>query len=360
MYSPNFDITSLILSYIVRYELAVQKISLTHLPKSHQTNLYEKIHAEDINQIAQLIGHPTGYNTALNIQRGKVLPSFRPKLKIFMNYRSSHDFVDTYSSSNFILPSTELAVHMNKLLMKGILDEWELGKLRDFTEKPNEVYDTWYKVRDIYPNLSFKKHFDSVFAWIIKPKTRVHKLIQLSCLVYEFLDKAPFSTGNQLTTILTTSAIAKEYGYNPNNLIPFGRAINFINPDIIAAHKLTKKKRDLTVFIEALLYTFSLTAMSVEGQVVDTFSNKVKKHTKLQEMFNPRQIKALDFLEVEGKITRNQYSKVMGVSFMTAFRDLQELFKGGYLTQKGVGRGTFYTLKPQKEEIVEELPVFGN
>src|SRR5690606_6048258 len=129
----------------------------------------------------------------------------------------------------------------------------------------------------------------------------------------------------------------------------FAKSVNFINHDIVAAHKLTKKKRDLTVFIEALLYTMSLTAASVENEFVYTFSNKVKKHTKLQEMFNPRQIKALDFLEVEGKITRNQYAKIMGISFMTAFRDLQELLNKGYLTQKGVGRGTFYTLKPQRE-----------
>jgi Fic family protein len=166
-------------------------------------------------------------------------------------------------------------------------------------------------------------------------------------------------TANQITSLLLFSAVAKEYGYNPNNIIPFAKAVNFINSDLLAAYKMTKKKRDLTVFIEAFLYTLSLTAQNVENQYVDLFNNKVKKHTKLQTMFNPRQIKILDYLEVEGKISRNSYAKMMGTSFMTAFRDLQLLLKEGYITQKGVGRGTFYILKKRKEEEEEKKQIFS-
>lgn len=360
MYLPTYTITNLILAYIVKYELAIQRIQLTPLPASHFKSLYEKLHAEDIDQLGQLIGNEIGYNKSLNVQRGKVYPSARSELRIFINYRSAQDFIDFYTSSEFIKPSTELAVHINKLLTKGLVDEWDLGKLRQFSDKPNEIYDTWYKHREFYPNVQFARFLDEIFQWIEKPRAKTNKLIQLACLLYEFIDKAPFLTGNQITAMLTLGAVSKEYGLNPNNIIPFTKAVNFINTDLLAAYKMTKKKRDLTVFIEAFLYTLSLTAQNVENQYIDLFNNKVKKHTKLQTMFNPRQIKILDYLELEGKISRNAYAKMMGTSFMTAFRDLQVLLKEGYLIQKGVGRGTFYILKKRKEEeSIEEKKIFA-
>jgi Fic family protein len=359
MYLPTYTITNLILSYIVRYELAILRITLTPLPATHFKALYEKLHAEDTDQLGQLIGYQIGYSKALSVQRGKVFPSARSDMKIFINYRSAQDFIDFYRSSEFIKPSAELAVHINKLLLKGLVDDWELGKFREFSDKPNEIYDTWYKHREFYPSIRFNRYFDEVFQWIEKPQAKVHKLIQLACLMHEFLDKSPFLAGNQITSILTLAAVAKEYGYNPDNIIPFTKALNFINSDLLAAYKMTKKKRDLTVFIEAFLYTLSLTAQNVENQYIDLFNNKVKKHSKLQTMFNPRQIKVLDYLEVEGKISRNAYAKMMGTSFMTAFRDLQVLLKEGYIVQKGVGRGTFYVLKKRKEEEEEKKQVFA-
>lgn len=304
-----------------------------------------------------MIGNPIGYTKSLDVQRGKVMPSQRQKYRIFTNYRSVHDYIDSYTQAEYIKPSLDLSFHLNRLALKGIVDDWELGKLRNFSDKPNEIYDTWYKHRDFYPSIDTKKYFEEVFEWIENPKVKINKLIQLSCLLYELIDKAPFNSGNQITSILTMTILSKAYGYNPNNLIPFAKLLQFIDSDLSAALKIAKNKRDITVFIEAFLYTLSLTSTSVVNMCKETYDFKVKRTSKLQEEFNPRQIRILDYLEVEKRVSRQEYAKIMGISFMTAFRDLQELLKKDMITQKGNGRGTYYTLSRKNDD--DELKVIG-
>ncbi len=364
MYSAQFTITQYILNYIVRYELAVERIKSTQLPEIYFNELFERMRAEDIDKLGELIGNSLGYSKALLVQRGKILPTGKAKDRIFTNFRSAQDFVNVYTASSFYKPSSELMVHINKLLAKSLVDEWEIGKFRTFSEKPNDLYDTWYKLRDFYPNLRPKKHLDDIYTWINTSKNTPHILIKLAILLFEIIDKAPFNAFNQITGIIALSITAKEYGYNYRNLIPFAKAVNQISEEIVSAFKISKSKKDLTIFIETVLYTLALNADEVATQVKSTYNMKVKKFNKLDDSLNPRQVKTLEILEKEKKITRIQYAKNMGISFMTAFRDLQELMEHDYIQQKGVGRGTYYTLKKQddkpeyKNEEVKKLMKF--
>ncbi|MBI2356887.1 hypothetical protein HYV12_02455 [Candidatus Dojkabacteria bacterium] len=355
MYTAQFTTTQYILSYIVKYELSLERIKNTQLPEVYFNELYEKLRAEDIDKLGEIIGNSIGYSKALLVQRGKILPTGKNKDRIFTNFRSVHDFINVYTASSFYKPSAELMVHINKLIAKGLVDEWEIGKLRTFSEKPNDLYDFWYKLRDFFPNLRPKKHLDDIFMWINTQKNVPHKLIQLAILLYEIIDKAPFTAFNQITGIMTISVVAKEYGYNHKNIIPFAKALNQVSEEIVSAFKISKSKKDLTIFIETILYALALTADDVALQVRRTYNTKVKKFNKLDDSLNPRQIKVLEILEKEKRITRIQYAKSMGISFMTAFRDLQELLEHKYVQQKGVGRGTYYVLLKTNTESMPQI-----
>ena len=65
------------------------------------------------------------------------------------------------------------------------------------------------------------------------------------------------------------------------------------------------------------------------------------RHFKLKNL-NKRQLKALKFILKKGKITRKQYTQLGKVSFMTAYRDLQDLVKRGFITPTGHSSITSY------------------
>ncbi len=359
MKTPKYTLTNLILNYIVKYEISLNDIKYNPLPEKYKSTLEEKLSAEDIENLAELIAYPLGYNKALQIQRGQEMPSQKKTYKIFTNFRNAKDFVNSYNNTNSLKPSMELAMHMNRLAMKNIVDDWDLGKLRTFSEKPNEIYDTWYKQRDFYPNLETVSYFNEIFEWIQNGKDNNHKLIKIGILLYEFIDKAPFSTGNQITALLITEMLTKKYGYNPDNIFPVFKSIANISEDMVSAFKLSKGRLDLTMFLEAFLYTMSKTAIEVSNEVKDIYLKKVKKQGSLEWYLNPRQIKLIDYLTINQKISRSKFSKMMGVSFMTSYRDLQDMLEKKYLKLKGRGRGTFYVLSKEFQEkediIIEEI-----
>jgi len=59
---------------------------------------------------------------------------------------------------------------------------------------------------------------------------------------------------------------------------------------------------------------------------------------------NERQIKAIELVKDQGKITKQTYIKLTNAPKTTAFRDLNSLVKLHILAQKGLGKNSFYTL----------------
>jgi len=360
---PTFTITNLILDYIIRIELTASKIKSLPLPYNIKNELYQLQKTDDIFYLGELTGSKIGLNKALLIQKGKELPSDKNKLKLFINYRSINEFVKTYNQIQFIKPSADLLVHINKLVMSGIVDEWETGKFRTFSEKPNDVYDNWYTYRDYYPQLDVTSYLNELCDWLIDPKVKIHRLIRLAIFNYEMIDKSPFFAGNEITTLIFTGLLLKELGFNPDNLQIVSKIYYNLGENLLEAFKISKSKKDQTAFIEALLYSILLEIISLETSITSNYEAKVKKHAQLSLDLNNRQIKAIDYLNVHKKISRQEYSKLMGISFMTAFRDLQDLLEKGYLSTKGSGRGTIYIYLDKTEEIIKEndkkeIPIF--
>jgi uncharacterized membrane protein len=359
----KYTTTNLILQYIVKYELAIQLINQTVIPSPLLEQVREQLRTEEIDKLGELIAYPIGYNKALTIQRGQVMPSQKNKFRIFTNFKNTQDYIDTYTSKSPLKPSIELCTHLNKIIMKGIVEEWDLGKIKTFSEKPFELYDTWYKFRDYYPTLELKSHFNELFKWIINSSLGTHKLIQLSILLYEYIDKSPFYAGNQITAISTLKILSKIYHLNPHNIIPFSKAFFIISEDIQSAFKIAKGKKDLTIFIEAILYSLSLVVIEASKKLTSEYEKNLNIRKNIGKELNPRQIKTIEYLNNNPRITRQQYTKMMGVSFMTSYRDLQELQKKEYIQQKGKGRGTYYIIPDQdtleEERVREEITIFG-
>ena len=350
MKTPNYTITNLILTYLIKYELSLADIRYHLLPDDLLEPLIEKYLAEDLENLGNLVGNPIGYNNALLIQRGSTSSLNRKKIKLFTNFRSAKEFISSYNNTNSLKPSVDLTSHINKLVVEDLVEEWDIAALRTFSEKPNDIYDTWYKYRDFYPQIEPGSYFAEIIDWIANGKDSNHKLIKTGVLLYEFIDKAPYTAGNQITSLLTIELLTKKYGYNPNNIFPFFRSIYDISSDLIYAFRLSKSQRDLTPFLEAYLYTISKTAVEISNEISAIYSKKVKKEGSRELELNQRQIQLLDYLSVNKKITRSKFTKMMGTSFMTSYRDIQNLIQKKYIKQKGKGRGTYYVLNDETRD----------
>ena len=356
MYTPpNYTITHLMVDYIVKAELGINRIRIMPLPKKYINTLIETLQIEEIEQLSELLGEDIGLYKAKLIKKGRLISTAKKEHRIYNNFRNALDYIREYDSEVSMPISVDLLLHLNKLVTKGLVDEWQIGKLRGPGDLPNEAYDNWYVLRDTQLKYEYKSYFTTLFSYLNRPRASEHPLIRLALLLYEFIDKAPLQTLNQVTSALFLATQLKDWDYNPHNMISIIRIYNHIDADLRHAFKIAKKNKDITMFIEAFLYAFTLELLTISSTYKSLFMKKVKKQGKLHVIFNSRQLQILDYLERFGKITRGEYEKMMKVSFMTAFRDLQKLVDKGYLVPKGTGRGTYYVLADDKKDEVKEL-----
>ncbi len=87
------------------------------------------------------------------------------------------------------------------------------------------------------------------------------------------------------------------------------------------------------------------------GIQVTLFRNKLDKSKLIELGLNNRQIKAIEYLKENLKITNSEYQNINSISKATATRDLTELFdKFKLIEKKGeTGIGTYYKLKGFKK-----------
>ncbi len=370
MLIQRFSITNLLLKYIVTIEKKALEIQKSPLPYKKYKDLYRDLQIENIQALSQILNMPIGLEKSSNIFDGKVLPRLSNPNNIFINFRSTNEFIKSYNANNQLQPSNELLQHLNQLLGSRIINEWDLGKFREFGDKVEQQFDTWAIYKEFYPQITLKEHFENIFKWIMNNNDNTHKIIQATVLLYEMIDKAPLKALNQVTAISLYTALLKLYDYNVQNLLPVAQMINFINDDIGTALKISRTHKDITVFLELILYSLSIAIIDLQNRI-DNVNNETAIYSfKAKENLNYRQLKALSYIEKKGRIQRSDYSNIMGVSFMTAYRDLKEMEEKGFIQKKGVGKATYYTLtneiidqlfeKEKEKDNKVDLPVIGD
>jgi ATP-dependent DNA helicase RecG len=81
------------------------------------------------------------------------------------------------------------------------------------------------------------------------------------------------------------------------------------------------------------------------GFIVSLFKDNITPEQLTKLGFNDRQVKAVLFVKVKGRITNKEYQEIFGVARMTATRDLTVLVNKGILkSSETKGAGSYYEL----------------
>jgi len=138
----------------------------------------------------------------------------------------------------------------------------------------------------------------------------------------------------------------------------FGKKIRSF--DANAMHILTSypwpgNVRELENLIERLVVLSDSNIITKDKLPPELHKKLIDEHTKIFEMdfikqamqksnLNERQLKAIELIRNEGKITKHAYIQLTNAPKTTAFRDLNSLVKLHILSQKGFGKNSYYTL----------------
>lgn len=80
------------------------------------------------------------------------------------------------------------------------------------------------------------------------------------------------------------------------------------------------------------------------GLLVTLFKNSITTEQLVKLGLNERQLKAVEYVKVKGKITNKEYQEINLVAKPTATRDLSELVEYGIFKNTGKGAGSYYEI----------------
>ncbi|MFH1710021.1 MAG: sigma-54 dependent transcriptional regulator [bacterium] len=138
----------------------------------------------------------------------------------------------------------------------------------------------------------------------------------------------------------------------------FAKKIKQFEPDamhVLASYSWPGNVRELENLIERLVVLSEKNIITKDELPAELYKKLMDEHTKKFEMdfikqaiqksnLNERQLKAIDVVRNQGKITKQAYVKLTNTPKTTAFRDLNSLVKLHILDQKGLGKNSYYTL----------------
>ncbi len=137
----------------------------------------------------------------------------------------------------------------------------------------------------------------------------------------------------------------------------FGKKIKGFDKDamkVLMSYAWPGNVRELENLIERLVVLSTRDIITKEKLPQEISKKMIDEHAKLFEMdfikqamkrsnLNDRQLKAIELVKDQGKLTKQSYIKYTKAPKTTAFRDLNSLVKLHILSQKGIGKNSFYT-----------------
>lgn len=138
----------------------------------------------------------------------------------------------------------------------------------------------------------------------------------------------------------------------------FNKKIKEFEPDamlVLSSYPWPGNVRELENLIERIVVLSSRNIITKDKLPPEIYKKLMDEHTKIFEMdfikqamqksnLNERQLKAIELIKNEGKITKHAYIQLTNAPKTTAFRDLTSLVKLHILSQKGFGKNSYYTL----------------
>ncbi|MBN1374278.1 hypothetical protein JW962_03020 [Candidatus Dojkabacteria bacterium] len=355
MYTPKYYITNKVLHHIVNFEIAFKEITNLPLPARQKKQLYEQKRTENLFYVGKLIGLNITMKDAEKVFKGKEINVLKEPKVVLVNYRNAIEFIKQVKRDRYMSFSAATIVHLNKLLTNNWVDSWNGGRYRNQGESPVSNYDRWesYHNKEL-SQINIQNHLNDLFSWVTETRFLVHPLIKTAVTVFELFQYAPFLAANQLTTLATVELLFSELNIWQNGLIPTSLHFYTYEEEYFEALIASRESNDLTSWIERFVRGVSMDIQNLNNQMIQIEKEKVQNKRKMLLGLNSRQLRALTYLKRKLKITRKEYTDMMGVSFMTAFRDLTEMSERKLINQYGHGRSTYYTMS-SKEEMAKNI-----
>ena len=344
MFKPKFNYTHTIVNNLVEITSASEIILNAYLVPKWEVSLRREALIKATHASTAIEGNPLTLEEVSQLALGRRVTATRRAKQEVLNYLNVLEHIEKYQDTGIIEEKHILNLH--KDITRGTLEntEWE-GTYRKIQVYVGNRITGEIVFMPPHPEKVpyLMKNF---IEWLNSEETlKLHPLLVAGISHYELVRIHPFVDGNGRTAraLATLILYIREF-----DIKRFFALDDYYDSDRNAYYNALKSvdqsSLDITGWLEYFTEGVKISILRVKEKILQLSIEKGKQRERGQIALNERQMKIIEFIQRNGKITAGDVANMFKITRQAALKELSKLVELEVVVLKGKGRGAHYVL----------------
>ena len=344
MFTPNFRYTNRIVNNLVLITSAREIVLNSYLVPKWEVSLRRDALIKAAHASTAIEGNPLTLEEVSQLAEGREVMASRKAKQEVLNYLNVLERIEKYQNGGNV--SEKSILRMHKDVTKETLDSFEHeGNYREI-----QVYVGNRITGEVTfmppPPHDVPVLMGELIEWLNSDDScNLSPVIVAGISHYEFVRIHPFVDGNGRTAraLATLTLHIREFDikkffalddYYDSDRMAYYNALKSVDPETL----------DLTDWLEYFTEGVLISISKVKEKVLKLSLERQMKEEKGQIALTERQMKIIEYLQRNGRITTGDLAKMFNVTRQAALKELSKLVEMEVIKLEGKGRGAHYVL----------------
>ena len=344
MFKPNFKYTDKIVGDLTQIAAARELVLNSPFIPKWEVSLRREAIIRSAHSSTAIEGNRLSLEQVSDLAQGREIMAMRKDRQEVLNYLK-------------VLQSIDKLTDGKKITEKDILKSHKMVT-RDTLENPSDcgVYRNRYVIvgNRLTGEVVFRppsnedvpKLMKALSTWLNSAEAQAFDpVIEAGIAHYEFVRVHPFIDGNGRTARVLATLILYLRGFDAKQFFCLD---DYYDSDRPAYYRVLQgvdqKTLDLTAWLEYFVEGVKVSIAAVKESVVRLSSERLRKAKKGQIALTERQMKIVEFINQNGRITNRDVRDMFKLSDEAVRKEITKLTNIGVLKGKGKGRAVYYIL----------------
>lgn len=345
MFKPNFKYTHKIVNLLIQISAARETVLNSPLIPQWEVSLRQEAILRSVHSSTSIEGNRLSLEQVSELAQGREVTATRKDKQEVLNYLKVLENINKLTDGKIITEKNILNIH--KMLTKDTLENpADCGRYRNrYVVVANRL------TREIIfrppTNREVPSLVSNLVKWLNSASVKeLDAILEAGITHYEFVRIHPFVDGNGRTARVLASLILYLRGFD---IKQFFCLDDYYDSDRSAYYKalqnVNQQSLDLTNWLEYFTEGVRVSIDAVKERVVRLSSERLRKTTKGQIALTERQMRIVEYININGKITNREVREMFKISDEGALKEIKKLIKLEVIRSQGKGRSLSYVMR---------------
>ncbi|MEA3475573.1 MAG: Fic family protein [Candidatus Cloacimonadota bacterium] len=344
MFKPNFRYTNKIVRSLISISAAREIILSSPLIPKWEVFLRREAIIHSAHSSTSIEGNRLSVEQVSELAKGREIMAIKKDKQEVLNYLNVLNNIGKLTKGNSICENDILNIH--QLVTKDTLnnpDDCGVYRNRYIVVGNRFTGEVFFRPPQ---NKDVPVLVNDLVQWINSEEPKeLEPVIEAGIIHYEFVRIHPFIDGNGRTSRVLATLILYQRGFDTKQFFclddyydsdrqAYYRALQSVDQNIL----------DITNWLEYFAEGVNVSIQAVKERVIRLSSERLRKTKRGQIALTERQMKIVEFINQNDKITNRDVREMFKLSNRGALDEIKKLIELKVLKSTGKGRGLHYVL----------------